>query len=90
MAIHPQFALFWGVADEGHIKSYFPNTKSHTKVTVILLQIISGGLVANLVKAQALPVDIGPDQVRVPVVAPTKMGIGKSPCTKCAPIVPGH
>ena len=42
---------------------------------------------ADVVKVLALVVCIVPVGVRVPVVAATKMDIGKTPCTECAPMV---
>ena len=41
----------------------------------------------NVVKVLAFPVEIGPYLVRVLRWHQQKMDIGKSPCTKCAPIV---
>ena len=41
----------------------------------------------NVVKALALVVCIGAVGVRVQAVAATKMDIGKTLCTECAPVV---
>ena len=46
-----------------------------------------GVRVADVVKALALVVEIAAAWVRVPKVTATKMGIGMTPCTECAPIV---
>ena len=43
--------------------------------------------VADAVKALALVVGIATAWVRVPRVAPTKMDVGKAPCTEGAPMI---
>ena len=47
----------------------------------------SGVEVADVVEATVLVVCIDPVGVRVPAVAATKMDVGMTPCTECAPMV---